>query len=145
MAADDGRPGDRRDRHGDDRPVDLGHRNFFLDVLPAMVVFGLGMSCLVAPLTATVMGSVPADDVGIASGVEQRGVADGRPARGCRAAGAGRPDRRAVPQRRRHDAQLPDRDRHLHRDAAARGGGGAADHRPGQPRARPAPRPCPVS
>ncbi|HEU5271237.1 MAG TPA: MFS transporter [Jatrophihabitans sp.] len=49
--------------------VDSGHRNFFLDVLPAMVVFGLGMSCLVAPLTATVMGSVPPDDVGIASGV----------------------------------------------------------------------------
>jgi len=49
--------------------VDAGHRNFFLDVLPGMVVFGLGMSCLVAPLTATVMGSVPPDDVGIASGV----------------------------------------------------------------------------
>jgi MFS family permease len=49
--------------------VDGEHRNFLLDVLPAMVVFGLGMSCLVAPLTAAVMGAVPADDVGIASGV----------------------------------------------------------------------------
>jgi len=49
--------------------VDADHHNFFLDVLPAMGVFGLGMSFLVAPLTATVMGSVPADDVGIASGV----------------------------------------------------------------------------
>jgi EmrB/QacA subfamily drug resistance transporter len=49
--------------------VDGDHRNFLLYVLPAMVVFGLGMSCLVAPLTAAVMGAVPADDVGIASGV----------------------------------------------------------------------------
>jgi EmrB/QacA subfamily drug resistance transporter len=49
--------------------LDADHRNYFLYVLPAMVVFGLGMCCLVAPLTATVMGSVPADDVGIASGV----------------------------------------------------------------------------
>jgi EmrB/QacA subfamily drug resistance transporter len=49
--------------------VDAQHRNFFADVLPSMVVLGLGMSCLVAPLTATVMGSVPPDDVGIASGV----------------------------------------------------------------------------
>lgn len=49
--------------------VDAQHHNFVLDVLPAMAVFGLGMSCLVAPLTAAVMGSVPADDVGVASGV----------------------------------------------------------------------------
>ena len=49
--------------------VDAHHHNFGLDVLPAMAVFGLGMSCLVAPLTAAVMGSVPADDVGVASGV----------------------------------------------------------------------------
>ncbi len=49
--------------------VDAHHHNFGLDVLPAMAVFGLGMSCLVAPLTAAVMGSVPPDDVGVASGV----------------------------------------------------------------------------
>ena len=49
--------------------VDAQHGSFVAYVLPAMVVFGLGMSCLVAPLTATVMGSVPPDDVGIASAV----------------------------------------------------------------------------
>jgi MFS family permease len=38
-------------------------------VLPGMIVFGLGLACLVAPLTSTVMSSAPADDVGIASGV----------------------------------------------------------------------------
>lgn len=37
--------------------------------LPAMVILGLGMSIFITPLTATVMGSVPPDDVGTASGV----------------------------------------------------------------------------
>ncbi len=49
--------------------LDEQHRNYLFDVLPGMLVFGLGMACLVAPLTTTVMGSAPADDVGIASGV----------------------------------------------------------------------------
>jgi len=39
------------------------------DVLPGAVVFGVGLSTFVAPLTATVMGSVDADHVSIASGV----------------------------------------------------------------------------
>ncbi|HTZ44443.1 MAG TPA: MFS transporter [Jatrophihabitans sp.] len=49
--------------------VTAGHHSFVRDVLPAMAVFGLGMSCLVAPLTSAVMSSVPPDDVGVASGV----------------------------------------------------------------------------
>jgi EmrB/QacA subfamily drug resistance transporter len=40
-----------------------------LDVLPAVVVQGLGMSLFVAPLTATVLASVDVDHAGIASGV----------------------------------------------------------------------------
>jgi len=39
------------------------------DVLPAVVVFGLGLSSLVAPLTATVLGSAPGHLAGTASGV----------------------------------------------------------------------------
>jgi predicted MFS family arabinose efflux permease len=39
------------------------------DVLPGAFVFGLGLTTFVAPLTATVMGSVSADRVSIASGV----------------------------------------------------------------------------
>lgn len=39
------------------------------DVLPGAIVFGLGLVTLVAPLTATVMGSVSPDRVSIASGV----------------------------------------------------------------------------
>jgi EmrB/QacA subfamily drug resistance transporter len=39
------------------------------DVLPAILVFGLGLSATVAPLTATVLDSVAPNRVGIASGV----------------------------------------------------------------------------
>lgn len=38
-------------------------------VLPAVVVFGLGLSLLVAPLTGAVLGAVSTDRAGIASGV----------------------------------------------------------------------------
>jgi MFS family permease len=43
--------------------------SWLTDVLPGAVVFGLGLSTFVAPLTATVMGSVDEDHVSIASGV----------------------------------------------------------------------------
>jgi len=49
--------------------IDAQHRNYLLDVLPGVVLFGLGLVTLVAPLTATVMAAAPGDDVGIASGV----------------------------------------------------------------------------
>lgn len=39
------------------------------DVLPGVVVFGLGLAVLVAPLTGAVLGAVPASEAGIASGV----------------------------------------------------------------------------
>jgi EmrB/QacA subfamily drug resistance transporter len=39
------------------------------DVLPGALVFGIGLTTFVAPLTATVMGSVSPDRVSIASGV----------------------------------------------------------------------------
>jgi EmrB/QacA subfamily drug resistance transporter len=43
--------------------------DYIADVLPAIVVFGLGLSATVAPLTATVLDSVEERHVGIASGV----------------------------------------------------------------------------
>lgn len=42
---------------------------YLADVLPAVVVFGLGMALTVAPLTATVLASVDDDLTGVASGV----------------------------------------------------------------------------
>jgi EmrB/QacA subfamily drug resistance transporter len=43
--------------------------DYLTEVLPAIVVFGLGLSATVAPLTATVLDSVEEHHVGIASGV----------------------------------------------------------------------------
>jgi EmrB/QacA subfamily drug resistance transporter len=48
--------------------VDSG-ADYLADVLPAILVFGLGLSATVAPLTATVLDSVEERHVGIASGV----------------------------------------------------------------------------
>ncbi|MET0910450.1 MAG: MFS transporter [Ilumatobacteraceae bacterium] len=42
---------------------------YVTEVLPGIVVFGLGLSLTVAPLTATVLGAVSDDHAGVASGV----------------------------------------------------------------------------
>jgi MFS family permease len=42
---------------------------YVTDVLPGLLVFGIGLSATVAPLTATVLDSVDENHVGIASGV----------------------------------------------------------------------------
>ena len=43
--------------------------NYLVDVLPGLLIFGIGLSATVAPLTATVLDSVDEHRVGIASGV----------------------------------------------------------------------------
>ncbi len=48
--------------------IDAGS-SYLLDVFPALIVFGLGMSITVAPLTATVMGAVESRHAGLASAV----------------------------------------------------------------------------
>ena len=43
--------------------------DYVADVLPALIVFGLGLAMLVAPLTATVLGGVEEDHAGVAAAV----------------------------------------------------------------------------
>jgi EmrB/QacA subfamily drug resistance transporter len=43
--------------------------SYWLGVLPPLVVFGLGLALMVAPLTATVLAAAPDERAGIASGV----------------------------------------------------------------------------
>ena len=46
-----------------------GSGDYLTAVLPAVLVFGLGVAIMVAPLTATALSSAPADHAGIASAV----------------------------------------------------------------------------
>jgi hypothetical protein len=43
--------------------------DYLTQVLPAVLVFGLGLSLTVAPLTATVLGGVPEAEAGMASAI----------------------------------------------------------------------------
>ena len=43
--------------------------SYWLDVLPGVVVFGTGLTLMVAPLTATVLAAAPDQHAGVASGV----------------------------------------------------------------------------
>lgn len=45
------------------------HANYVLDVLPAVLVFGLGLSITVAPLTTTVLAAAPDHQAGVASAI----------------------------------------------------------------------------
>ncbi len=79
------RAGSLAQRVGPRRPITVGiillaigmglmmrigpHANYFADVLPAVVIFGLGLCLTVAPLTATVLASADVRHAGVASGV----------------------------------------------------------------------------
>ena len=43
--------------------------DFLIDVLPAILGFGLGISLVVAPLTSTLMGSIPVRNAGLAAAI----------------------------------------------------------------------------
>ena len=45
------------------------HADYVTEVLPALLVFGLGLAMLVAPLTATILGGVEEDHAGVAAAV----------------------------------------------------------------------------
>lgn len=46
-----------------------GDSSYFSEVLPGVVVLGLGLATTVAPLTATALGSLPSEKAGLASAV----------------------------------------------------------------------------
>jgi EmrB/QacA subfamily drug resistance transporter len=54
-------------------------QSVLIDVLPAMIVFGIGISLVVAPLTSTLMGSVPVRNAGIASAINNAVSRVGQP------------------------------------------------------------------
>ncbi len=43
--------------------------NYWTQVLPGQIVFGVGLATLVAPLTAAILGAVPSEEAGISSAV----------------------------------------------------------------------------
>ncbi|MGN6205582.1 MFS transporter [Humibacter sp.] len=45
------------------------HVNYWLELLPGILVFGLGLSITVAPLTAAILGAVPPEHAGIGSAI----------------------------------------------------------------------------
>jgi predicted MFS family arabinose efflux permease len=45
------------------------HVSYFIDLLPALLLFSIGLSCTVAPLTAAVLSDAEESNAGIASGV----------------------------------------------------------------------------
>jgi len=49
--------------------VDAAHRDYWTDVLPGVLVLAIGMTTVVAPVTAATMEAAPSDQVGIASGI----------------------------------------------------------------------------
>ncbi len=46
-----------------------GHGNYLVQVLPAVIIFGIGLAITVAPLTSTAMGAAPSEHAGVASAV----------------------------------------------------------------------------
>lgn len=53
----------------DDPTTFLPPASLFVDVLPFVLLMGIGLTLVVAPLTATLMGSVPVGNAGLASAV----------------------------------------------------------------------------
>ena len=106
--------------------------SYVLYVLPAVVVFGLGLAITVAPLTATAMSSAPVGSCGHRVGGQQRRGPVRRLAGRRHAACTGGHHRHCLPAPGRTRRRIPDRGAHLgsamrRRRAARR----RHDHRPG--------------
>lgn len=56
---------------------------YLVDVLPAILIFGTGIACVVAPLTNTLMGSIPARYSGLGSAINNAIARVGQPLLGA--------------------------------------------------------------
>ena len=54
-----------------------------IDVLPAVLLFGVGITLVVAPLTTTLMGSIPVGNAGIGSAINNAISRVGQPLLGA--------------------------------------------------------------
>jgi EmrB/QacA subfamily drug resistance transporter len=95
-------------------------------VLPAVIVFGLGLTLVVAPVTATVLAAADARHAGIASG-KQRGLQGRRATRRRRPAADRRADRRQLLRPCRDGRRVPRRHADLRRARRGRRHPGVAD------------------
>ena len=57
--------------------------DFFIDILPAVLLFGVGISLVVAPLTSTLMGSIPGRFSGLGSAINNAISRVGQPLLGA--------------------------------------------------------------
>jgi EmrB/QacA subfamily drug resistance transporter len=57
--------------------------SYFLDVLPGLLLFGVGISLVVAPLTSTLMNSIPARNAGLGSAINNALSRVGQPLLGA--------------------------------------------------------------
>ncbi len=57
--------------------------SFVVDVFPAMLLFGLGIACVVAPLTSTLMSSIPTRRAGLGSAINNALARVGQPLLGA--------------------------------------------------------------
>lgn len=69
------------------RPDQLGSlippASVLVDVLPALILFGVGIACVVAPLTSTLMGSIPERFSGLGSAINNAIARVGQPLLGA--------------------------------------------------------------
>ena len=112
------------------RATDSG--SYWTQVFPAVLLFGAGLAFTVAPLTATAMGSAPAEHSGIASAVNNTVAPRGRPVRSGRASAGGGTDGGGRAGAVRVGGGIPHRGVHLGRSLRRRRPAGAAhDPQPG--------------
>jgi hypothetical protein len=69
--------------HGSDPGTFIPPGSYFIDVLPGLLLFGVGISLVVAPLTSTLMSSIPSRNAGLGSAINNALSRVGQPLLGA--------------------------------------------------------------